>query len=80
MPANGKLAHHDFAVDKIFGATETYKTDFQRGNLYLCYQGRSHSNSNMAPAHSPRRRRGRSGNDKYIITTVLINRINNISS
>jgi hypothetical protein len=31
MAARGELAHHDFAVDKIFGATETYKADFQLG-------------------------------------------------
>jgi hypothetical protein len=34
MTARGKLAHHDFAVDKILRATETYKTDFQ-GDLNL---------------------------------------------
>jgi hypothetical protein len=31
MTAGGQLAHHDFAVDKIFGATEAYETDFQKG-------------------------------------------------
>ena len=29
VAARGKLAHHNFAIDQIFGATETYKTDFQ---------------------------------------------------
>lgn len=31
MTMGGQLAHHDFAVDKIFGATEAYETDFQKG-------------------------------------------------
>jgi hypothetical protein len=31
MTMGGQLAHHDFAVDKIFGATEAYETDFQIG-------------------------------------------------
>ena len=31
MPPRGELAHHHFAVYKIFGATETDKTDFQMG-------------------------------------------------
>jgi hypothetical protein len=34
MPARSELAHHDFAVDEIFGATETYKSDFQGGYDY----------------------------------------------
>jgi len=29
VPARHKLAHHDFAVDKIFGTAQTDKTDFQ---------------------------------------------------
>jgi hypothetical protein len=24
-----KLAHHDFTIDEVLGATQTYKTDFQ---------------------------------------------------
>jgi hypothetical protein len=39
MPARGKLAHHYFAVDKILGTTETYKTDFQ-GEPKLMIAGR----------------------------------------
>jgi len=33
MPARGELAHHDFAVDEILGATEADETDFQ-DNLF----------------------------------------------
>jgi hypothetical protein len=29
VPARGEMAHHDFAVDEIFGATEADETDFQ---------------------------------------------------
>jgi hypothetical protein len=30
MAAGGELAHHDFAVYKVFGAAEADKSDFQR--------------------------------------------------
>jgi heme-degrading monooxygenase HmoA len=29
VPAGGELAHHDLAIDEIFRAAETYKTNFQ---------------------------------------------------
>ncbi len=29
MPARGELAHHDLAIDQVFGASKTDKTDFQ---------------------------------------------------
>jgi hypothetical protein len=41
MTTGRQLPHHDFAVDKIFGATETYETDFQKGGPALILAGRS---------------------------------------
>ena len=37
VPARGELAHHDFAVDEIFRATEADETDFQ-DNLTLPFR------------------------------------------
>jgi hypothetical protein len=43
MAARREVAHHDFAVDEILGATETDETDFQKrcskgGLLFSGYQ------------------------------------------
>jgi hypothetical protein len=32
MPIGDKLAHHDLAIDEIFWAAETYKSNFQGDN------------------------------------------------
>jgi hypothetical protein len=43
MAARGELAHHHFAVDKVLGAAQTDKSDFQKrcskgGLLFSGYQ------------------------------------------
>ncbi len=30
MPIRNQLAHHDLGVHQVFGAAETYKSDFQK--------------------------------------------------
>jgi hypothetical protein len=31
MTTGDEVAHHDLGIDEVFGAAETYKTDFQGG-------------------------------------------------